>query len=481
MREDNGVLAFKGIPFARPPLGSLRWQAPQEPENSKALFDAGAYKPVPIQNPADERYGALEKSEDCLYLNIFTADLVRVRKPVLVWVYGGAYIRGGASLPLFGGKRIIGENADLILVTVNYRLGVLGTLNLSRLDPGGRYKYSNNLARLDLKAALKWIHDNIAEFGGNPENVTVFGHSAGSSNICAQLMMEGSRVYFQKAIMHSSFAVDIGTTSWENSLKAADIFFRILGNPSLDELLALPAERIYEAQERLQHSGFFDPERKAFSVVLDDLVIPRDGFARLAEGCAAGIDVIIGTCCGEYDQQFRPLDDKAKLEFLKSQCGKRVGDLEQVIRFYRSREPEKPLGQIYMDIKNDLWLRVPANLVAQAMAPYSQVRMFYTALGKKDGVRAHHGNEYEMVFCQEDGELASENLAYRVRQTWLQFVRGGIPRNVEMPEWPVYDREHRRTLVVSEEPYVVEGIRVEDMKLLYPLFEETRVLEHKKI
>lgn len=474
--ENNGILSFRGIPFAKPPVGTLRWQAPQELENSKKRYDAGEFKPIPIQSSDDVRYKDLPKSEDCLYLNIYASNLLKTNKPVLVWAYGGAYIRGGASLPTFNGDLMLQESPDIILVTVNYRVGVLGTMNLSKLDPEGNYRYSNNLARLDLQASLKWVYENIADFGGNPNNITVFGHSAGSSNISAQLMMEESRKYFNKAIMHSSFAVDVGVTSWEDSLGAADVFFDILGNPTLEELLEIPAETIFAAQEKLMRSDFFDSERKPLSVVLDDIVIPKDGFKQLTEGAAAGIDVIIGTCCGEYDQQFRPFDMEGKLNFLKSQCEKKVGNLNQVISFYQQQAPETPLDEIYMDIKNDLWLRVPANLVAEAMCEHSNVYMFHTMFRKANGIRAHHGNEYEMVFCRGDQELASEQAAYLLRQTWLQFVRSGEPKHLNMPAWPIYKKEDRKTMIMSETPYVSDGVRVNDMKLLMPLFKERQYL-----
>lgn len=335
-------MAFLEIPFAQPPVGELRWREPLEFPDSADRFDCGAFQSIPIQNEKDPRYAALPKSEDCLYLNIFAAELEGTNEPELVWAHGGAYIVGGTSWSGFNGDLMVRENPDVILVTVPYRLGVFGALNLSRLDLDGRYKYSNNLARLDLQAALKWVHENIAAFGGGPGNVTIWGHSAGSSNVSSQLMMPQSRAYFQKAIMHSSFAVDIGITSWENSLGAADVFFEILGNPTLEELLAIPANEIYAAQEKLQRSGFFDSERKSFSVVLDDIVISKDSFQQLADGAAAGIDVIAGTCCGEYDKQFYPLSMEKKYDFLKSQLGRKVGDLDKVIRFYQEQAPKSP-------------------------------------------------------------------------------------------------------------------------------------------
>lgn len=474
-QEPGGTLAFLGIPFAKPPVGRLRFQAPRPADDSCARYDAGSFGPIPVQT-CDAKHEGLPQSEDCLTLNIFTADLVLQDKPVLVWVYGGSYIKGGASRPVYNGDLMIEENPDIILVTVNYRVGIFGSLNLSSLDPEGHYRESCNLSRLDLQAALLWIHENISAFGGNPENVTVFGHSAGSSNISAQLMMKSSRPLFNRAIMHSSFAVDVGTTSWEDSLKAADVFFELLGHPDLNTLLSLPSHRLLKAQEALLSSGFFDTERKPFSVVLDDIVIPKDGFQQLADGCASGIDAIIGTCCGEYDQQFSSLNLEEKRSFLKEQCQKKTGGLDSLIQAYRSHRPESPEDEILMDIKNDLWLRAPANLFAWAMSRHSRVYLFHTMLRKKNGVRAHHGCEYEMLFCREDPELVSKETAFAVRQTWLSFVRGSAPGNIRMPKWPPCQFPQPKTLAVAEQSWIADGIRTDDLALLFPLFAETACL-----
>ena len=474
--QGNGTLAFLGIPFAQPPVGKLRWREPLELPDSSADIDCTAFGPIPIQTENDDRYRGLPKSEDCLYLNVFTADLQHKNRPVLVWAYGGAYVKGGTSYQGFNGDLMVAENPDIVLVTVNYRLGVFGSMNLSKLDKTGEYKYSNNLSRLDLHAALKWVNENIAAFGGDPDNVTVWGHSAGSSNISAQLMMDGPR-YFNKAIMHSSFAADVGITSWETSLGSSDVFFKLLGDPTLEELLAVSSEDIFAAQEKLLKSDFFDTERKPLSVVTDDIVIPKDGFERLASGCAKDIDIIAGTTWGEYDQQFWPMSMEQKYTYLKSQVGRRVGDLDALIKFYKAQDPEKPLEEVYMDIKNDLWLRLPANLIAQAAAKGgSHVWMYYTMLRKADGKRARHGTEFSMIFKKQDPELVSEEAAKRYRQTLLNFVRNGKPEGGGLPEWPEYDAKSRRTMCFGETSYMSDGVRTAEMDKLWPLFAETEYL-----
>ena len=129
-----------------------------------------------------------------------------------------------------------------------------------------------------------------------------------------------------------------------------------------------------------------------------------------------------------------------------------------------------------MDIKNDLWLRVPANLFAEAMSRHSRVYMFHTMLKKENQIRAHHGNEYEMIFCRGDGELADEKTAYRIRQTWLNFVRYGHPSYIDMPQWTMYDAGKRSTMVNGTEPYVANGVRLAAIERFYLLFEEEKYL-----
>ena len=474
----NNTLAFLGIPFAQPPVGRLRWREPLDLPDSNVEIDCSRFGPIPVQTENDDRYRGLEKGEDCLTLNVFTADLEHTGRPVLVWAYGGAYIKGGTSYPGFNGDLMVSENPDIVLVTVNYRIGVLGSLNLSRLDPSGEYKYSNNLSRLDLRSALKWVHENIEAFGGDPDNVTVWGHSAGSNNISAQLLMDGPK-YFNKAIMHSSFAVDVGLTSWETSLGAADVFFDILKVSTLEELLAVSPLDIFSAQEKLLRSDFFDSEKKALSAVPDDIVISKDGFERLAGGSCRDIDIIAGTTWGEYDQQFRAFGTtEEQYVFLRSQCGRKVGDLDALISFYQAQDPKRSISELYMDIKNDLWLRVPGNILAQAAAQGgSRVWMYNTQLRTGKGVRSKHGSEFAMMFCRREEDLVTEKTARSVRQSLLNFVRSGAPQNGGLPEWPQYDGKDRATMVFCEEPEVRPGIRLAEMDRLWPLYQEVKFLE----
>lgn len=469
-----GVCSFKGIPFALSPVGERRFLAPVQTEDSETEFEALEFGNNPMQDSQAPVYGELPMGEDCLYLNIWTGDIKLLQKPVLVWVYGGAYIKGGANRPQFDGTALTAENRDILFVTMNYRLGVLGNLNLSPLGAGEKYRDSNNLARLDLQMCLKWIYENIEAFGGDPENVTLMGHSAGSSNITAQLMMEQSRPYFRKIIAHSSFALDVGICSLEENTGTAELFFRNAGIKTMDELLGCSAGRLMTEQARLLNGPLRELGRKPFSVVKDKIHIPEDAFRRIAQGSAKNVRMILGTASGEYDKQFlkqRSTEDMYR--FLASQCGEKLNGIAAAAGNFRNHGYDRTVEEMYMDIKNDLWLRVPANILAEAMSRHSAVFMYYTRWrNPQTGDRAPHGFEFPLVLNHYDRSLVDEKMADTVRRAWLEFVRNGTPVLESGLEWPQYESTKRDTLIIDEPLSVQSGVRVKDLQYLSPCLAE---------
>lgn len=475
--DERGNEVYKGIPYCLPPTGDRRWLPAQEIPDNDLEYEAFDFSPLPPQADAGP-YAGMPQSEDCLYLNIWKNPGGSGPKAVLVWNHGGSYIKGGTRNPDFSGSLLVSQYPDIIFVSINHRLGLLANLNLSDLDPDGRYSCSNNLAQLDLHAALKWVHENIAAFGGDPERITVFGHSSGSSNISAQFLLADRERYFRRAVMHSSFAIDVGTTSLEQSLVVARRLFELLNHPTLEELLNMSAQELMSAQKALLATKF-PPDVKPFSVVKDGTVIPEDAYFRLKNGSVKGTDCILGTACGEYDQQFRAREsDEEKYAFLSSQIGSRA-DAGELVRQYAEHEPERPLATAYMDMKNDLWIRVPANLMAEALAEHNRVFMFYTeAENEETHVRAPHGNEYRAQFGNPDKGLYSEKTVESMRNMLANFVLAGTPfcdnapTMTKMPDWPEYDAENRKTMIVGDCPRVDDGVRVRDMETLLPLYEE---------
>ena len=472
-----GNEAYLGIPYCLPAVGERRWLPAQEEPDQETEREAFAFSPLAPQADAGQ-YAGMPQDEDCLYLNIWKSNRGSEKKAVLVWNHGGSYIKGGTRNPDFNGAKLVAQYPDLIFVSLNHRLGLLANFNLSSLDRDGKYKCSNNLAQLDLRAALKWVHDNIEAFGGDPERVTVYGHSSGSSNISAQFLMADPAKYFKRAIMHSSFALDVGMTSLEQSRRVSDIVLEILGNPTLKELLAMSPQRLLKAQKELLGAKL-PPDIKPFSVVEDGYVIPFQSYKRLEQGNCKGYECIIGSACGEYDQQFRSRkDDVEKYEFLKSQVGNRA-DVQWLLDSYLKNDPLRPPATAIMDIKNDLWIRVPGNLMAKALSGHNRVFLFYTAAeDQKNRVRAPHGNEYRAEFAKADPGLYSEETVQSMRNMLANFVLAGCPCcdndsfMTQMPAWPLFDWKDQQTLMLCDEPYIEYGVRRKDVETLLSLYAE---------
>lgn len=473
--DERGNEVYLGIPYCLPPTGERRWMPPQEIPDNEEVREAFMFSPLPPQADVGQ-YRGMPQSEDCLYLNIWKNRRGNQKKGVLVWNHGGSYIKGGTRNPDFNGSKLTAQYPDLIFVSINHRLGVLANLNLSQLDVEGKYRCSNNLAQLDLHAALKWVYDNIEAFGGDKERITVYGHSSGSSNISAQFFLAEPKKYFQRAIMHSAFAIDVGITTLERSKMVAAKFFEILGNPSLKELLRMETKDLMRAQQELLMSKF-PADVKPFSVVEDGYVIPFQSYEKLKNGSCRNFDCIIGSACGEYDQQFRAISKELdQYNFLSSQVGKRA-DTEELVKQYFEHDNSRSLSTIFMDIKNDLWIRVPGNLMARALEKHNRVFMFYTdAEDRKNHIRAPHGNEYRAEFAAADAGLYSEKTVQSMRNMLVNFVLTGTPNcdntdnMTEMPQWPLYDFEEQKTMIICDQPCIKLGVRREDLKTLLPLY-----------
>ena len=201
---ERDLYVFKGVPYAAPPIGAFRWLSPQPLQGWKGYKPAVSYGAIAPQDavafpglPAESE----PQSEDCLFLNIYSPGLDNARRPVMVWIHGGAFSMGSGSMQMFR-DGTIASNGNVVLVTINYRLGVLGFLNLNELT-GGKIPSTGNEGLQDQVAALKWVKENIAEFGGDPDNVTIFGESAGAMSIGCLLNLPEARGLFHKAIMES--------------------------------------------------------------------------------------------------------------------------------------------------------------------------------------------------------------------------------------------------------------------------------------
>ena len=328
----DGVLRFNGIPFAKPPVGALRWRMPEAAEGWSGVRDASRFANIAPQvaSASGDVLGGTPgtRSEDCLYLNVQTPGCDDARRAVMVWIHGGAFVTGAGSVGTYNGKFLV-PRGDVVLVTINYRLGAFGFLNL-RDATNGKLPGTGAEGLADQAMALRWVKDNIAAFGGDPDNVTIFGESAGGMSVGALLACPSARGLFHKAIPQSG-ASDIGYAR-DVSAKVGREVLNKLGDA---DPLTAPWETILDIQKDLlampRESGGMP-----FGPTIDGTVLPRRAIDLVAEGSAAGVAVMTGTTRDEWKlftvaaQNIKTLDEPglrrltAKMEIGRASCRERV-------------------------------------------------------------------------------------------------------------------------------------------------------------
>lgn len=440
----GGGFCFAGIPFAAPPVGPLRLRPPQPAIPWHGVREATVFPPAPLQRlaPLSGR-PELETSEDCLYLNVWTPDLLG-RRPVMVWIYGGGFENGSASPPLTDGERLM--HRDIVLVSINYRVGALGFLHLADLGEP-EWEEVTNCGLLDQVAALKWVREHIAAFGGDPTNITVFGESAGGFSIGALLAMPAATGLFDKAIMQSgatsrTFPREMATQMARDLLEKLDL-------TSAAELLTVPVERILEVQLEVIDSDIGKrntPGGRAYGAVVDGRVLPRLPLDAVTSGAARTIPLIVGACRDEVQlwevmqrAQFTPANEAALLAEM-TRCVGAMG-AAALLRAYRVREPAASLARLRARFLSDWVYRIPAVRCAQAqLASGGQAWNYLFAHVSTPRLGAHHGADVPFVLDMFDrsSPLAPadtpENRAVRdsMLDAWIAFARTG------QPGWPSY-------------------------------------------
>ena len=295
--KTGDAISFLGIPYAKPPVGDLRWKAPEPLPSSDAAFEAKNFGASAIQV---EHKGAILKnhrqSEDCLYLNICTGtEETEEKKPVLVLFHHGVFAYGGSADPILYGLNYVKKNPDTVFVSFNYRLGIFGFIDFSEVPGGEGYRDALNLGLLDQIAALKWIKENIGAFGGDPDRVTALGFEAGASSICMLAASERARGLFSKAFVFNGNS-EIVYDSPDGSRKLAQDLLNVTGTSSMGELMKLGSEALKDAAQKLWEDSC--------APTLDGEDFPADLYQAYRDGKATGIDFVIGIPANE-SQVFR--------------------------------------------------------------------------------------------------------------------------------------------------------------------------------
>ncbi|XOV81450.1 MAG: carboxylesterase/lipase family protein [bacterium] len=462
-RRKEDVLLFAGVPYAAPPVGPLRFKAPQPHASWQAPREAFKFSPAAPQvssggltDSANVRF-----AEDCLYLNISTPSTDGKKRPVLVWIHGGGYRTGQGSIPWYNGTAF-NKNGDIVVVSINYRLGALGFADLSHL--GEAYANSGVNGMLDQIAALHWVRDNISAFGGDPDRVTIAGESAGAFSVCTLLGCEAAQGLFHRAIAQSGGAQH--TLPKAAAEKVTQTFLNQLlsEHDGVDQALALEAasvEDILAAQQSTishfeQGAGVTNELGVAVSPFYPahgTPLLPESPLAAIAGGCGRNVAVLTGSNAHETTLWGYGEISAEKLERIARSYG-----AESVLTTYRQARPDATVEDLLIALTTDHMFRIPAIRLAEARQPLGAQTWMYLfawesrAFGGR--LKATHALEIPFTFNNlrragvdvflGPGEQP-QALADKMHQSWIDFISG------DSPGWPAYNTTTRATMAFNTE------------------------------
>lgn len=472
---DGNVFSFKGIPYAAPPVGDLRWKSPVPAEEREGVYEAKYFGKSPIQSEWLSEVGSYYlQGEDCLTLNVWTnTEGSAEGKTVMVFFHGGSYGWGATSDPIYDGHNLVEKYPDLVLVTVEYRTGIMGFIDLSEVPGGEEFATSGNLGLLDQICALQWVQRNIEAFGGNPGNVTIFGESAGGGSVSLLPLIEGTDGLFRRIIAESG-APSL-TFSRDECRNLTQMLLENSGCINMDELMALGEETLMELNEDLNDSNNF-PER-------DGVVLPDDLYGAWESESLADIDIMVGTNSDETRYWIREMGYstpilpglfvyKMGMPFMyENNLKKLSGEEKELVDAFMQMQSGEKIWKL-TEFYNELLFRIPA--VEQAVCHKGKSYNYYwTMPGADETLGACHAMELTYVFGNPQdtiytGGLYNEKLADAVQDMWVNFARCGDP-STEQYVWEPYTAELRKTMVLGEEIGMTDDLKQEQRKLIEPL------------
>jgi para-nitrobenzyl esterase len=494
--ENKDVLAFKGIPYAEPPVGPLRWKPPQPVEAWEGVRQCTEYGPACLQPDLPGWPLKHEKrSEDCLYLNVWTAaKSAGEKRAVMMWIHGGGNIIGAAHLGTPTGND--GEalaRQGVVVVSINYRLGAFGYFAHPLLSKESQHNVSGNYGLLDQIAALKWIQNNIKAFGGAPGNVTIFGESAGGFNVSYLIASPLAKGLFHRAITESGSAFAVfanrhlreGWYGMEPMEKQGERITKDLGcSEAADPLAAL---RALSAEKLLEGSrAVMMPPGNLFTPVVDGWVLPDDVMTIFEQGKQNIVPLVAGTNAdeGTIFVQKSPFDSVDRYRgFLKASCGTFA---DEVFAMYPAKEPSEIL-KAFRDVVADSRYIAPTRGLVRAMDKAGSKAYLYhftmMGLGPMAVFGAFHTGEIVYVFNDIERvkntfkvpfEGKHQALANTMSAYWVQFAKTGNPNKEGFPEWPAYDSTKDQHIEFGEVVKVGQGLRKEKCDLWDNLVAERR-------
>ena len=459
-RKSEGVITYKGIPFVgKQPVGEYRWKAPVDFEPDDGVYEAyynakSAYQMLEPTEPASLYY----HGEDCLYLNIWTTGHADgEKKPVIVWIHGGGYMVGGTVDPLHDCYNFVKENNDVVYVTIPYRLGLFGFLHLSHLPDGADYPDTQNLGILDQIMALKWVHENIAGFGGDPDRITIFGESSGGGSVSLLPLVPGSHAYIKRVIADSGSPCLTRTT--EQAIQCTKELMAELGCETVADLQKIGIQKLLIADSHLQ--ARITPEK-------DGIWLPLDPYEAYANGAAKDIEILQGCNKDEGNYYLFALGAvEPGVEVCKGVIARKMAEMT---------EEEKALVQSFCDdvqgedyehvtrLIEHLWYTAPLIRLSenQAMSGGKSYTWLFTVESAYPLMRCGHSVELPTLFNHPEmtdftGRQFDETFSKTMRRMWVQFAKTGNPSltadispDGKDHEWPLYDLENKQLMVFEE-------------------------------
>ncbi|MEH7178018.1 carboxylesterase/lipase family protein [Neobacillus vireti] len=466
-KMENGITVWKGVPYAKPPIQKLRFKPPEPPAPWNGVYDATQFAPGcpqpknPFANILGERK-ELETSEDCLYLNIWSPAADTKGRPVMVFIHGGGFWFDAGSNPWYDGTSFA-QQGDVVLVTINYRLGPLGFLHLAEIG-GEEYAYSGNCGLLDQVQALKWIQENIHHFGGDPERVTIFGESAGATSVALLMAMPSAKGLFNQAILQSH-AGDFFTKSKE-ATEVARKWLEILGiqENELWKLENVPVEELLKVTDTLRVNA---AKSAVFQPVIDGTLIPMEPLQALQSVASNHLSVLLGTNKDEdrlraaVTPGWNSMSDQQIYESIE----KTIGQIwSEVSSHYLNREKDEQslrdsvecaigdfrfwfpmikMGERLVEAGASVWMYRfdwPSPVLEGQLGccHYMEIPFVF-----------HHLNHHDALILTGDSPQR-EDISLQLHRAWIAFAHSGNPNHALIPEWPHYEVNNRPTIVFHE-------------------------------
>jgi para-nitrobenzyl esterase len=468
---EDGLYVFKGIPFAAPPVGELRWMPPRPVKTWTGIRPADKFGPIcpqdvgpsqiPGRKPSEEPQG-----EDCLFVNVWTPAADSGKRPVMVWIHGGAFIHGSGSTPNNPGKTLP-LRGGIVLVTLNYRLGVFGFLRLKDVT-GGRIPSIGNEGLLDQLAAIRWVKDNIAAFGGDPDNITVFGESSGAESLGALLALPQSKRLFQKAILQS------GASKCQSIEKANALAERYMDKlkitaKDVNAWRAVTPQTFIKTMVEFTAAGLPSPAMGNLGPVLDKEVLKDVPLDAIERGSAKDITVLAGSNL-EEGKLFALIAgreiEKMTGESMEGRVGRLVPEkfAKDVIEQYRTALAKRDLPvtpyEIFAAISGDQHFRMPNIRLCEFQEKLGKPAYGYVFTWKSTapGFGACHALDVGFVFGNLVEEFQgcgadAQKLALEMQDAWIAFAKTGDPSCPGLGKWPRYGKD-RKMMVLGARSHI---------------------------